>query len=50
MASWSSLWLILTGIILQGLFSARNTDYDTQGWQGTLFVFEIVVVIYIANA
>ncbi|CDM32283.1 hypothetical protein DTO013E5_3522 [Penicillium roqueforti] len=39
----------LTGTIIQGLISVRNPDYDPQGWQGTLFVFAMVLVIYIVN-
>lgn len=39
----------LTGTIIQALISVRNPDYDPQNWQGTLFVFAMVLVIYIAN-
>lgn len=39
----------LTGTIIQGLISVRNPDYEPQNWQGTLFVFAMVLVIYIAN-
>ncbi|KAJ5173413.1 hypothetical protein N7492_006006 [Penicillium capsulatum] len=39
----------LTGTIIQGLISVRNPEYSPQNWQGTLFVFAMVLVIYIAN-
>ncbi|KAJ5677035.1 uncharacterized protein N7477_002668 [Penicillium maclennaniae] len=39
----------LTGTIIQGLISVRNPDYEPQNWQGTLFVFAMVLVIYIFN-
>lgn len=39
----------LTGTIIQGLISVRDPSYDPQNWQGTLFVFAMVLVIYIAN-
>jgi amino acid transporter len=39
----------LTGTIIQGLISVRDPHYEPQGWQGTLFVFAMVLVIYIFN-
>lgn len=39
----------LTGTIIQGLISVRNPDYTAPGWQGTLLVFSMVLVIYICN-
>ncbi|KAJ6096909.1 hypothetical protein N7486_007655 [Penicillium sp. IBT 16267x] len=39
----------LTGTIIQGLISVRNPDYTAPGWQGTLLVFSMVLVIYIFN-
>ncbi|KAJ5579983.1 GABA permease [Penicillium hispanicum] len=39
----------LTGTIIQGLISVRDPAYEPQNWQGTLFVFAMVLVIYIFN-
>ncbi|KAJ5709475.1 hypothetical protein N7493_010809 [Penicillium malachiteum] len=39
----------LTGTIIQGLISVKNPDYDAKGWQGTLLVFAMVLVIYVFN-
>lgn len=39
----------LTGTIIQGLISVRNPDYNPKDWQGTLFVFAMVAVIYFFN-
>ncbi|KAJ5735244.1 uncharacterized protein N7483_000369 [Penicillium malachiteum] len=39
----------LTGTIIQGLISVRNPDYNAEGWQGTLLVFAMVLVIYVFN-
>jgi hypothetical protein len=39
----------LTGTIIQGLISIRNPDYEPKDWQGTLFVFAMILVIYIFN-
>ncbi|KAJ0414758.1 amino acid/polyamine transporter I [Aspergillus carlsbadensis] len=39
----------LTGTIIQGLISIRNPDYVPKDWQGTLFVFAMILVIYIFN-
>ncbi|KAH8693565.1 amino acid/polyamine transporter I [Talaromyces proteolyticus] len=39
----------LTGTILQGLISVRDPTYDPKRWQGTLFVFAMVALIYLFN-
>ncbi|RAH59700.1 GABA permease [Aspergillus piperis CBS 112811] len=39
----------LTGTIIQGLISVRNPDYDPKRWQGTLFVFAMILIIYFFN-
>ncbi|PCG90379.1 hypothetical protein PENOC_102330 [Penicillium occitanis (nom. inval.)] len=39
----------LTGTIIQGLISIRNPDYTPENWQGTLFVFAMILVIYVFN-
>ncbi|PYH88762.1 amino acid transporter [Aspergillus ellipticus CBS 707.79] len=39
----------LTGTIIQGLISARDPSYDPKGWQGTLFVFAMILITYIFN-
>jgi hypothetical protein len=39
----------LTGTVIQGLISVRNPDYTSPGWQGTLLVFAMVLVIYLFN-
>jgi amino acid transporter len=39
----------LTGTIIQGLISVRNPNYDAQGWQGTLFVFAMILLAYSFN-
>ncbi|KAK1142404.1 hypothetical protein N8T08_007956 [Aspergillus melleus] len=39
----------LTGTIIQGLISIHNPDYDPQKWQGTLFVFAMIALIYFFN-
>ncbi|KAJ6020725.1 hypothetical protein N7540_006229 [Penicillium herquei] len=39
----------LTGTIIQGLISVRNPNYNAEGWQGTLLVFAMVLVIYVFN-
>ena len=39
----------LTGTIIQGLISIRNPDYAPENWQGTLFVFAMILVIYVFN-
>jgi amino acid transporter len=39
----------LTGTIIQGLISVRDPNYSPENWQGTLFVFAMVAVIYVFN-
>ncbi|KAJ5676342.1 hypothetical protein N7536_012514 [Penicillium majusculum] len=39
----------LTGTIIQGLISLRDPSYEPQNWQGTLFVFAMIAVIYFFN-
>lgn len=39
----------LTGTIIQGLLSIRDPSYQPQNWQGTLFVFAMIAVIYYFN-
>lgn len=39
----------LTGTIIQGLITIRNPNYEAQNWQGTLFVFAMIAVIYVSN-
>ncbi|KGO58310.1 Amino acid/polyamine transporter I [Penicillium expansum] len=39
----------LTGTIIQGLISLRDPRYEPQNWQGTLFVFAMIAVIYFFN-
>ncbi|EED17336.1 GABA permease, putative [Talaromyces stipitatus ATCC 10500] len=39
----------LTGTIIQGLISIRDPNYIPENWQGTLFVFAMILVIYIFN-
>lgn len=39
----------LTGTIIQGLISIRDPTYKPQNWQGTLFVFAMIAVIYFFN-
>ncbi|CAI7598346.1 unnamed protein product [Penicillium crustosum] len=39
----------LTGTIIQGLISLRDPSYKPQNWQGTLFVFAMIAVIYFFN-
>ncbi|KAL4976273.1 amino acid/polyamine transporter I [Aspergillus desertorum] len=39
----------LTGTIIQGLITIRDPDYSPDSWQGTLFVFAMIFVIYIFN-
>jgi amino acid transporter len=39
----------LTGTIIQGLISIRNPNYTAENWQGTLFVFAMILIIYIFN-
>lgn len=39
----------LTGTIIQGLISIQNPNYTAENWQGTLFVFAMILIIYIFN-
>ncbi|PYI24152.1 GABA permease [Aspergillus violaceofuscus CBS 115571] len=39
----------LTGTIIQGLISVHNPKYEPTRWQGTLFVFAMILVIYFFN-
>ena len=39
----------LTGTIIQGLITVNNPNYEPTNWQGTLFVFAMVVVIWCCN-
>ncbi|KAJ5706745.1 hypothetical protein N7488_006546 [Penicillium malachiteum] len=39
----------LTGTIIQGLISVRDPSYKPQNWQGTLFVFAMIAIIYFFN-
>ena len=39
----------LTGTIIQGLIIVNNPSYEPTNWQGTLFVFAMVVVIWCCN-
>ena len=39
----------LTGTIVQGLIGYNYPDYEPTNWQGTLFVFAMVLVLYIFN-
>ncbi|KAE8416060.1 amino acid permease-domain-containing protein [Aspergillus pseudocaelatus] len=39
----------LTGTIIQGLISVKDPSYKPENWQGTLFVFAMILVIYFFN-
>ena len=39
----------LTGTIIQALIQINNPDYNPTAWQGTLLVFAMVLVLWIAN-
>lgn len=39
----------LTGTIIQALLTVNYPDYEPQRWQGTLFVFAMVAVLYVVN-
>lgn len=39
----------LTGTIIQALLVINHPSYEPQRWQGTLFVFAMVLVLYIVN-
>src|ERR1700735_2260033 len=39
----------LTGTIIQALITVNNPDYSPENWQGTLLVFAMVLVLFVAN-
>ncbi|OAL24287.1 hypothetical protein AYO20_10714 [Fonsecaea nubica] len=39
----------LTGTIIQALIQINNPDYEPTAWQGTLLVFAMVLVLFVAN-
>ncbi|KAJ5592033.1 uncharacterized protein N7459_002402 [Penicillium hispanicum] len=39
----------LTGTIIQGLISIRDPSYQPKPWQGTLFVWAMIAIIYFFN-
>ncbi|KAF2856491.1 putative GABA permease [Plenodomus tracheiphilus IPT5] len=39
----------LTGTISQALLVVNDPEYDPKRWQGTLFVFAMVVLVYVLN-
>lgn len=39
----------LTGTIIQGLITVNSPSYEPTNWQGTLFIFAMVLVIYMCN-
>lgn len=39
----------LTGTIIQALLTINYPDYVPQAWQGTLFVFAMVAIVYSVN-
>lgn len=39
----------LTGTIVQALLGLNNPNYEPQNWQGTLFVFAMVLILFICN-
>lgn len=39
----------LTGTIIQALLIVNYPDYNPENWQGTLFVFAMVLIVYIVN-
>jgi choline transport protein len=39
----------LTGTIIQALITVNNPSYSPENWQGTLLVFSMVLVLFIAN-
>ncbi|KAB8268232.1 hypothetical protein BDV30DRAFT_243577 [Aspergillus minisclerotigenes] len=39
----------LTGTIIQGLISVKDRSYKPENWQGTLFVFAMILAIYFFN-
>jgi hypothetical protein len=39
----------LTGTIIKALIGINYPDYNPTNWQGTLFVFAMALLIYVAN-
>ena len=39
----------LTGTLIQGWIKLNNPEYEPQNWQGTLLVFAMVLVLFVAN-
>ncbi|KAI4254353.1 MAG: hypothetical protein LQ352_003141 [Teloschistes flavicans] len=39
----------LTGTIIQGLLTVNDPNYSPTNWQGTLFVFAMVLVLFVFN-
>ena len=39
----------LIGTVTQSLISIHNPSYEAQGWQGTLFVFAVALIVYSLN-
>jgi hypothetical protein len=39
----------LVGTIIQGILTVNDPNYNPANWQGTLFVFAVVLVIFILN-
>ncbi|KAH8821459.1 GABA permease [Xylogone sp. PMI_703] len=39
----------LTGTIVQALIGLNDPSYDPKNWQGTLFVFAMVLILFICN-
>jgi amino acid transporter len=39
----------LTGSMIQALITINNPNYSPTNWQGTLLVFAMVLVLYLAN-
>ena len=39
----------LVGTLIQGILTVNDPSYNPQNWQGTLFVFAVVLVIFILN-
>ncbi|KAF2870869.1 putative GABA permease [Massariosphaeria phaeospora] len=41
--------VFLTGTIAQGLLTVNYPDYEPKRWQGTLFVFAMIILLYVVN-
>jgi amino acid transporter len=39
----------LTGSLIQALITINNPDYNPTNWQGTLLMFSMVLVLFLAN-